>query len=127
MGWVDPWGLTAMEWAVPAAMIISQMDSPVPGPADIVAGGIIGISWLYDNVPAIINENNKELCPNKKTVGDILKGKKGSIKNAPLPKGSPSWEDFKDMPFGEVIKNAKKNIKGYKTIKKLLIDKRFNK
>lgn len=30
------------------------------------------------------------------TVTEILKKKKGSIKQAPLPAGSPSWDDIKD-------------------------------
>jgi len=30
----------------------------------------------------------------KKTVAEILKGKKGGIRQAPLEAGSPSWDDF---------------------------------
>jgi RHS repeat-associated protein len=62
-----------------------------------------------------------------KTVGDILEGKKGSIKNAELPSGSPSWDSLLDTPMSEIEKLAKAGKPGFKTIKKLLTDKRFNK
>jgi hypothetical protein len=52
-------------------------------------------------------------------VKDILKSRKGSIKDAELPEGSPSWVD--------IVKGAQKNLPGYKTIKKLLTDSRFKK
>jgi hypothetical protein len=60
-------------------------------------------------------------------VGDILKNKKGSIKNAPLEKGSPSWEQVQDMTMSEIESGAKDNKPGYRTIRKLLTDSRFNK
>gem|GEM_PF-2289589 len=60
-------------------------------------------------------------------VKDILKGKKGSIKNAPLGPGAPSWEEVEGMSWGDIEKRAKANISGYKTLKKLLSDKRFDK
>jgi len=60
-------------------------------------------------------------------VKDILKGKKGSIKNAPLGPGAPSWEDVEGMSWGDIEQRAKTNTPGYKTLKKLLSDKRFDK
>lgn len=61
------------------------------------------------------------------TVGDVLKGKKGSIKNAPLPPGSPGWNDITGMPIGQVQQNAQNNVPGYKTIWKLLNKGEYNK
>lgn len=60
-------------------------------------------------------------------VSDILKTKKGSIKDAPLPKGSPSWNEVSKMSLKQIKNGAKANEPGYKTIQKLLTDKRFNK
>ena len=48
---IDPLGLSAMEIALPIAAVLSQLDSPVPGPMDIVAGGTIGIALLIDHFP----------------------------------------------------------------------------
>jgi len=59
-------------------------------------------------------------------VVDILKGKKGSIKDAPLPKGSPSWEEIAQMTLEEIRQKASQNIPGFKTVQKLLTDSRFN-
>ena len=61
------------------------------------------------------------------TVADILKRKKGSIKDAPLPKGSPSWKEIQGLTQQEINQGAAENRPGYRTIKKLLTDRRFNK
>ena len=61
-----------------------------------------------------------------KTVKEILKGKRGCIKNAPLPKGAPSWDDILDMTLKE-LQSMLNNSDAWKTIKKLLTDKRFDK
>jgi hypothetical protein len=58
-------------------------------------------------------------------VSEILQPRKGSIKQAELPKGSPSWEKVSQMTMAEVEAAAKANKPGYKTIKKLLEDNRF--
>jgi hypothetical protein len=65
----------------------------------------------------------------KKTVKDILKGKKGSIKNAKLPKGSPSWDDLIrwGLTLEEIYRRAERGDPGFSTFKKLLTDGRFNK
>lgn len=60
------------------------------------------------------------------TVSDVLKGKIGSIRRAPLPSGSPSWSDIGDMTMNEVRAAARANQPGFKTILKLLTDSRFN-
>jgi len=66
-------------------------------------------------------------CGNNITVGDLLKQRKGSIKNAPLPKGSPSWDQIYNLTLREIEDSAKKGVTGYKTILKLLKDGRFKK
>ena len=62
-----------------------------------------------------------------KTVAEILKGKKASIKDAALGPGSPSWSEILNMPWEEVEKGAKERKPGFKTINKLLTAKEYNK
>ena len=62
-----------------------------------------------------------------KRVIDILKLKKGSIKQAKLPEGSPSWDDINQMLWEEIEANANANIIGFRAIRKLLSDRRFDK
>jgi hypothetical protein len=62
-----------------------------------------------------------------KSVGEILLGKKGSVRNAPLERGSPSWDEIERMTWEEVTEKAEADVPGFKTIKKLLGDKRFDK
>ncbi len=63
----------------------------------------------------------------KTRVSDILKGKRGSIKKAPLPPESPPWSEVEKLTWGQVLGRANRNVPGYRTIKKLLTDRRFNK
>ena len=60
------------------------------------------------------------------TVGVVLVDKKGTILRAPLPKGSPSWEDVRGTRMSEVRRRAAANEPGYRTIAKLLTDRRFD-
>jgi hypothetical protein len=62
-----------------------------------------------------------------KTVGEILAGKKGSVRRASLEAGSPSWSEIDGLTWEEVVENADADAPGFKTIKKLLGDKRFDK
>jgi len=62
-----------------------------------------------------------------KTVGEILRGKKGTIKDAGLPTGSPSWDDILDVDWDEIVRRAKGRLPGYRTIKKLLSDGDYDK
>ena len=55
-----------------------------------------------------------------KTVEEILQGKKGGIKKAPLDPGSPTWDDILYLPWEEIERRAKRNHPGFKTFKKLL-------
>jgi len=59
-------------------------------------------------------------------VRDILKLKKGSIRSAPPEPGSPSWDDILDMTWEEIEAAAKADKPGFRTIKKLLTDGRFD-
>ncbi len=60
------------------------------------------------------------------TVEQILKTKKGSIKNADLPAGSPSWSSIMKMSWEQIEAAAKSKQAGFQTIKKLLTDGRFD-
>jgi hypothetical protein len=59
-------------------------------------------------------------------VSEILREKKASIRLAPLPPGSPSWDDVEAMIWEEIEDGAKANEPGFKTIRKLLTDRRFD-
>ncbi|MDP9372994.1 MAG: hypothetical protein M3Q65_11205 [Chloroflexota bacterium] len=59
-------------------------------------------------------------------VRDILKRKKGSIKNAPLGQRAPSWDEVLDLTWQQVEAGARENKPGYRTIRKLLSDSRFD-
>jgi hypothetical protein len=62
----------------------------------------------------------------EQTVREILTRKKASIKDQPLPKGSPSWDDILDDTWTDIVENAKDRMPGYKTIKKLLGSKEYD-
>jgi len=66
-------------------------------------------------------------CNDDETVDQVLRRKRGNIKNAPLKRGSPSWEEIRYMKMGEIKRRAQQGEKGYRTILKLLMDPRFNK
>ena len=61
------------------------------------------------------------------TVAHVLRGKQASIRQAPLPPGSPSWDDLLTLPMVEVERRANNNEPGYRTVRKLLKDRRFEK
>jgi hypothetical protein len=62
-----------------------------------------------------------------KTVAEILRGKRASLKNAPLPKGAPSWDEILPIKWEEIDARAKRRERGYQTIRKLLTDPEYNK
>jgi len=59
-------------------------------------------------------------------ISEILRSKKASIRAAPLPAGSLSWSEFEAMTWEEIDEGARKNLAGYKTVRKLLTDQRFD-
>jgi hypothetical protein len=61
------------------------------------------------------------------TVAEILERRKASIKDAPLPPGSPGWDEIRNLRLSEINRRAKRNVRGYKAIRKLLSDRRFAK
>jgi hypothetical protein len=62
-----------------------------------------------------------------KTVREILKSKRASVKDASLEPGSPAWDDVLDLTWEEVVERAKRRVPGYKTFKKLLGNKEYDK
>jgi hypothetical protein len=65
--------------------------------------------------------------PTDPTVEEVLARKKGSILRAPLPPGSPDWDDIRAERMSDVARKARENVPGYKAIRKLLCDRRFDK
>lgn len=59
------------------------------------------------------------------TVREILPGEKGESKAAPLPAGAPSWPELVPMLWEEIDVGAKDGRPGFKTVRKLLTDRRF--
>ena len=59
-------------------------------------------------------------------VSEILRQKRGDIMKAKLPKGSPRWEEVRGMTWEQINKGAGDNRPGFKTIRKLLSDRRFD-
>jgi hypothetical protein len=62
-----------------------------------------------------------------KTVDAILKGKKSSIRRAPMDSGAPPWDAIGSLSWEEIVSRAEADEPGVKTIKKLLGEKRFDK
>jgi hypothetical protein len=59
-------------------------------------------------------------------VVDILRHTKASIKQARLPQGSPSWDEFSQMTWEQLEDGARAKRPGFKVVRKLLTDKRFD-
>ena len=58
---------------------------------------------------------------------EILKDKKGTIKDAPLEEGSPGWDEILELTWEEMVKKAKERQPGFTTIKKLLSKSEYDK
>ena len=58
---------------------------------------------------------------------DILTHKKASIKQARLPQGSLDWDACSQMTWEQIEDGARANRPGFKVVRKLLTDKRFDK
>lgn len=70
----------------------------------------------------------KKRHPNAgKSVAEILSKKQAKIKQADLDEGSPSWDDILDLTWEDIVRRADDNEPGFRTFKKLLARKRFNK
>ena len=59
-------------------------------------------------------------------VPEILQHKKASVRQSPLESGSPSWNEIEELTWEEIESGARAELPGYKTIRKLLSDKRFD-
>jgi hypothetical protein len=60
------------------------------------------------------------------TVAQILRLKKASIRTAPLPPGSPTWAELDPLLWEQVDEAARQNRPGFRTVRKLLTDQRFD-
>lgn len=54
------------------------------------------------------------------SVATIFLGKKASIRNAPLPPGTPGWDEMEKLKWEQVEDGARANDPGFKTVRKLL-------
>ena len=93
----------------------------------IIVGGLVIWTGSYLAKTIINYVKNFSKASKNRTVSDILKTKKGTIKNAPLPPGSPSWNSIMTLTLAEIQRRAQRGDIGYGTIYKLLTDSRFNK
>ena len=62
-----------------------------------------------------------------KSIDEILIGKMGSVRRAPLPPGFPGWDAVATMKWEEIVRRAQANEPGFRELRKLLSDKRFDK
>jgi hypothetical protein len=65
-------------------------------------------------MPAESNEDTEK-------VRDILKREQGSIKQAPLPSGSPARDDILDETWKDIKRKAKVRKAGYQVFRKLIV------
>jgi len=85
---------------------------------------IDGIHTYYAGTTPVLVHNS---CGGDTPVGDVLRGKLGSIHRAPLPPGTSPLSSITDMTLSEVQAEAQTGTTGFKTLWKLLNDNRFNK
>lgn len=50
------------------------------------------------------------------TVEEILRQKKGAIKNAPLEAGAPSWDEILHLSWEEIVERQRRREPGFSTI-----------
>lgn len=106
--------------AARAAGVAIGVDTDIPG---ILAQNIYGFPTAPGMIPEALEQRSIDKLNAK--VRDVMKTRKGSIKNAPLPPGSPSWDSIEDLTMKDIL--ARRNLPGYNTIWKLLTDGRFAK
>ena len=109
----------AAVWAVSALWLLSQHRA-------VPAFTLPSITFSAPHTRAMTNAAIRYAVVHRK-VSDVLKGKKGSIKQARLPAGAPSWGEVGDKTMDEITAGARANKPGYRKIQKLLKDKRFDK
>ena len=122
LNWSDPTGKNAavlLLFFVPGAGEVALISVLVVG--TVVAGAV-----LIDQIVKL-NNQSADRENGGKTIEQILKKRKGSIRNVELDRGSPSFDDIKDITWEELQRRAKQNEIGFKTIKKVLTDGRFKK
>ena len=60
------------------------------------------------------------------TIEEILRRKKASITRAPLPSDAPSWDEIRHLTWRDIDEGARRDLPGFRTICKLLTDRRFD-
>ena len=101
---VDPNGLYYVEIVGPIALGISQIDSPIPGPMDLIAGGLIGIAWMADNLP-------EEEAPEEKAEPVTNKSPNGCPQQVNNQNKSGTGKSDPHGDNGRALEKAEKQIK----------------
>ena len=111
---LDSDGKSAMEIAGPIAFGISQLDSPIPGPADLVAGAIIAGALLIDTWPDRTPEEWKDwakehdenlsdnTCPEERTPWQGPGDGYDPDKPPPPNKNDPLWKKIMRVVFDSI-------------------------
>jgi RHS repeat-associated protein len=94
----------------------------------ILGTGLVGLGHTIKDLINFARRPDGRIGGNApdETVKDILKRKKGSIRDAELVKGSPSWDDIMDMTWSEIVRRAAKGERAFRTCRKLLSDSEYN-
>lgn len=96
----------------------------IPGPQRIIVDFLFPESLAPGTLPVPLHHK----IDLDQTVDEVLKSRKGSVKRAPLPKGSPSWEDIRHLTMKQVLERKQVGMVGYRVFWKLLTEKeRFGK
>jgi len=120
----DPVGLVIQ---MPKRLSREEFREKVPGWMPGWAADIVYDTFLDPTNPPLALGMGYGPAKNAgKTIREILSCKKSSIRNAPLPKGAPAWEEILDKTWEEVERMLR-NTEAWKTIRKLLTNKRFDK
>lgn len=59
-------------------------------------------------------------------LSEVLRLKKASVRNAPLPPGTPPWRELESLTWEQLDEGARQNRAGFKMVRKLLSDQRFD-
>jgi RHS repeat-associated protein len=123
----DPLGMDGTALALESALGGETADdwNPTGWIASAVTAAALGAYEGYEHRGSVTGllHSAKPASP---TVGEVLRGKYGSITRQRLPKGSPSWDSIRDKTMEEIEKAADRNEPGYRTIRKLLNNREYD-
>jgi RHS repeat-associated protein len=134
VNFVDPAGLYSIACPAcfgPGGGAASAVSPAVANGIGALLASLVGvIAFSSDEGPHTHKKHHQQKAspyPETELVKDILKKKKGSIKDAPLAPGSPDWDEVSKMTWGQIEEGARQNKPGFKTLRKLLTQGEYNK